>query len=270
MEAGRLELACCRFGAPEDPAIVLIRGLGTQLIEWPATLVQGLVEAGLQVVIFDNRDAGHSSKVEVQYTLSDMAADVVALLDSLDIPRAHVLGISLGGMVAQLTAVEHPERVRTLFSVMSNTGDPALPGAAPEIRERLLRTAQGRAAVIELDAENREIFGSPGYPEPLEARRAAAERAYDRCYCPEGVARQMRAVIADGSRRERLRGLSVPALVIHGADDALVPPSGGEDTAACIPGAELELVPGMGHNIPAALGADIAQRVVGFIRRYAG
>lgn len=265
VRAGTLELACQVHGATSAPAIVLIRGLGTQLIEWSPVLIEALTAGGLRVVVFDNRDAGRSSKLDAGYALADMADDVVALADALDIDRFHVFGISLGGMVAQLVAVRHPSRVRSLVSVMSSSGNPELPRAADSVRERLAASASTRADRIAMDVESRAVWGSPGYPEPEAERRRAAEAAYDRCYYPDGVARQMRAVLEDGSRVERLAGIKARTLVIHGADDPLVPPACGEDTARAIPGAVLQLVPGMGHNIPDALAPDIARRVLDFL-----
>ncbi|MDH3644323.1 MAG: alpha/beta hydrolase [Gammaproteobacteria bacterium] len=263
--ANGIELEYATVGNAGDPAIVLIRGLGTQMIEWPAAMLEELVSAGLFVVIFDNRDAGLSSKLGSDYELADMAADVIGLLDALRIDRAHVLGISLGGMVAQLVGHGYPERVRCLFSVMSSSGDPELPLAAKQIRARLLETASGREAVIRRTADNKVAFGSPDYPESEAERMAAASAAYDRCYCPDGVARQMQAVLNDGSRVARLQQIVLPTLVIHGADDPLIPCAAGEDTARHIPAAELQLVPGMGHNIPTALAPELVKLIVDFI-----
>jgi pimeloyl-ACP methyl ester carboxylesterase len=257
-------------GDPAMPAIVLIRGLGTQLIEWPDALLDGLVRTGLHVVVFDNRDAGLSDECaregDPPYRLEDMATDVVALLDRLRIAKAHIFGISLGGMVAQHVALGHAPRVRTLISVMSTTSDPALPQPTPEMRARLVETAPTTDALIALNAENRAVFGSPGYPEPRDERLAAARAAHERSYRPDGVVRQMRAVIADGSRRDRLRRVTAPTLVIHGADDALIPVEAGRDTAAAIPGARLEVIPGMGHNIPRSLAPRIVELVAEFVR----
>jgi pimeloyl-ACP methyl ester carboxylesterase len=254
-------------GAEAAPCIVLIRGLGTQMIEWSPVLLERLVSAGLRVLAFDNRDVGLSGKADADYALSDMAADVVGLLDALEVPCAHVFGISLGGMVAQLVAHDHPDRVGCLFSVMSSSGNPALPLAAPEVRARLLAGATGREAIVQLNADNRAVFGSPDYPEPETQRLAAAAAAYDRCHYPEGVARQMRAAIADGSRVERLQRIGAPTLVIHGSADPLIPLAAGEDTARHVPGAEWLPIPGMGHNIPDALAPRIADAVVDFIER---
>ncbi len=263
--AGDLTFACCRYGNPADPAIVLIRGLGTQMIEWSSVFIDALVDGGLQVVIFDNRDVGESSKLSGSYTLDEMAADVVAILTALNLDRAHIFGISLGGMIAQLVAVNFPERVNCLFSVMSSSGAADLPRAKAEVREKMLERASGREAIIALDASNRELFGSPGYPETEQTRLAMAERVYDRCYHPEGVGRQMEAAMNDGSRAERLRRISAPTLVIHGADDPLLLPACGEDTARHIPDAQLQLIDGMGHNIPDSLGTLIANRVLAFV-----
>lgn len=268
--ANGLQLEYETFGSRENPAIVLIRGLGTQLIEWPESLIQGLLQADLYVVVFDNRDVGLSSKCDDDYSLSDMAGDVVGLLDQLDIERAHIFGISLGGMVAQLVAVEHTARVACLFSVMSGSGNPEVPTVSPEMYPYLTERAEGRDAQIELNTRNRALFGSPDYPESEDERRGQAIQAYERCFCPEGVARQMKAANADGSRVERLQTITVPTLVIHGADDPLVNVAAGEDTASNIPNAEMLVVPGMGHNIPATLGDYMANTVVGFIGRFAG
>jgi pimeloyl-ACP methyl ester carboxylesterase len=266
-DLGAIALEYRTFGDRANPAIVMIRGLGTQMVEWPDALLDGLASAGFFVVVFDNRDAGLSSDGPEGYGLEDMAADVVGLLDALRLPRAHVFGISLGGMVAQHVAIGFPERVLSLVSVMSSTGNPTLPQAAPDVRDWLTRSAATRAEVIALSTESRRVFGSPGYPESEAERRRAATLAYDRAYRPAGVARQMRAVIADGSRVERLVKVRSPALVIHGADDALIPPEAGRDTARVIPDAELVLVPGMGHNIPVTLAPEIVRIVTGFLRR---
>ncbi len=273
IEANGLQFACQVHGGngqlePEVPAMVLIRGLGTQLIEWSPVLIEALVAGGLRVVVFDNRDVGKSSKLDRDYALSDMADDVVALMAALGAGAFHVFGISLGGMVAQLVAVRHPQAVRCLFSVMSSTGNPELPRASKAVRERMMVSAANREERIELDVENRLVWGSPGYPEPEPVRRAMSVAVHDRCHYPEGVSRQMLAAMDDGSRVERLGGITAPTLVIHGEDDPLVLPAGGQDTARAIPGAELQLIPGMGHNIPDSLAADIAGRVLAFIHAH--
>jgi proline iminopeptidase len=269
-DLGDVTLCYETHGRRGDPAIVLIRGLGTQLIDWPAALVDGLVREGLEVVVFDNRDAGLSSEMtdlagDPPYRLEAMADDTIGLLDSLGIERAHILGISLGGMIAQHVALRHPSRVVSLISVMSSTGNPDIPAPAPEIRARLVETAATPDALIALNAENREVFGSPGFPEPLAERPARSTRPISAATVRRRR-RQMRAAIADGSRVERLRTLQVRTLVIHGADDPLIPVAAGRDTAAAIPGALLEIVPGMGHNIPETLAPQIVAIVAGFIQ----
>lgn len=265
LDANGLRFACQTHGDPANESIILIRGLGTQMVEWSPVLIDALVEGGLRVVIFDNRDVGLSEKLTADYALSDMADDVVEIMSALDVARFHVFGISLGGMVAQLVAVQHGDRVRTLFSVMSSSGNPALPTARPEVRERLTLTAQDREGRIDLETENRAIWGSPGYPESVDVRRSMSILTHDRCHYPEGVSRQMLAAMEDGSRVERLRGIRVPSLVIHGAEDPLLLPACGEDTAASIPEAEYQVVPGMGHNIPDDLAPDVAVRTLAFI-----
>jgi len=270
VDVGEVSLYYETHGDRGDPAIVLVRGLGTQLIEWPHTLIDGLTRDGLYVVTFDNRDAGLSSEATATgkspaYRLEDMANDVVGLLDALDIERAHVFGISLGGMVAQHVAFAHADRMLSLVSVMSTSGNPDLPRPAPAILARLGATAEGEAAIVAQNAEDRRVFGSPAYPESEAVRLAAARAAYARSYRPAGVARQMQAVVAGGSRVERLTRVAVPTLVVHGREDPLIPVAAGEDTARLVPGAKLAVVPGMGHNIPEALGATIARIVVNFV-----
>jgi pimeloyl-ACP methyl ester carboxylesterase len=265
LHTGKVELEYADLGPAAARPLVLIRGLGTQMTEWSRPLLDRFLAAGFRVVIFDNRDAGLSEKVPAGYALRDMAADVIGLLDGLAIERASIFGISLGGMIAQLVACHYPERVDCLFSVMSSSGDPALPRAAPEVQAHLTRTAKGRDGIIALSAESRAVFGSPDYPESEAERFAAAAAAYDRCYCPEGVARQMHALIEDGSRTARLRGIRVPTLVIHGADDPLIPLAAGVHTAQSIPGARLEVIPGMGHNLPDELAPTIVELVRSFV-----
>ena len=265
LEANGLRFAYQSHGEMGGPAIVLIRGLGTQMIEWSPLLIDTLIEAGLRVVIFDNRDAGLSSRMTEDYALADMAADVVALMKALGEQSFHVFGISLGGMIAQLVAALHGDSVRCLFSVMSTSGNPDLPVATKAVRIRLQSTAPDRAGRIALDAENRAVWGSPGYPETEAERLEMATRTYDRCHFPEGVSRQMLAAIEDGSRVQRLAGIRARTLVIHGADDPLILPACGEDTARVIPGAEFQLIPGMGHNIPHALAPEIGTRILAFI-----
>ncbi|MDP6374892.1 MAG: alpha/beta fold hydrolase [Pseudomonadales bacterium] len=266
-QSNGIELEYASYGEEDNPVIVLIRGLGTQMIEWSKGLTGGFAQAGFRVIAFDNRDVGFSSKLKAPYPLRAMADDVIGLMDHLSIGAAHIFGISLGGMIAQLVASRYPKRVLALYSVMSSSGNPDLPPMDESLRDQMLKDAKGREAIIRLDADNRALFGSPGYPETEADRLLAASAAYDRCYCREGVARQMAAAITDGSRVERLKEIRLPTLVIHGAQDALVPLAAGEDTAGWIAGAELAVVEGMGHNIPDALAPHIVELVSEFVLR---
>jgi len=261
------ELALCyeSFGVGSGDWIILIRGLGTQLIEWSPQLIEGLVAAGLRVLVFDNRDAGLSDKIEADYRVEDMAADIAGLMDALHIMRAHIFGISLGGMIAQLFAYAYPERTMTLCSVMSSSGNPELPRAKPEVSAWLSIDADSREEYIRQDAESRVVFGSPGYPESEAERIEMSTRTYDRSFVPEGTARQMRAIMASMDRTQKLEAIQVPTLVIHGEEDAMLPLPHGEDTAQRIPGARFRALAGMGHNIPHSLAPQIVEMVTDFI-----
>jgi len=268
-----------------DP-LVLIMGLGAQMTRWPQPFIDELASRGFRVTRYDNRDIGLSQKFhdagipdmravygalaggarpEVPYLLSDMAADAAALIDALDIGRAHVVGASMGGMIAQMLAAEHPSRVLSLTSIMSSTGNPALPPAKPEAMERLTDRGPDPQADLEafLDhgvAGGRVMAGPNFEPDPVEAREAL-RADYHRSYYPPGFARQMAAIVASGDRRSAIRTITAPTVVIHGVDDPLVPKEGGEDTAANIPGAELHLLDAMGHNLPPPLNARIADLI---------
>jgi pimeloyl-ACP methyl ester carboxylesterase len=263
------------IGPPGNRPLLLVMGLGTQMIHWDDELCAELVARGHRVIRFDNRDVGGSTKldgdgppnvlaamaaasggaaVDAPYRLSDMAADASGLLDALEVESAHVVGASLGGMIAQTLALEHPARVRTLTSIMSTTGHPDLPTATPDAAAVLFQPAPpDRDGNIERAVRVFRAIGSPGFPFDEGRARARAARAYDRCFHPAGVARQMIAIVASGSRRDALRRLQMPALVVHGADDPLIPLACGLDTAESIPGAELLIVEGMGHDLPRAV-----------------
>lgn len=264
--ANGIRLEAERLGNPASPAILLIRGLSTQMIQWPESFLGALAEH-LQVVLFDNRDVGLSEKFAgatagaTPYLLSDMAADSVGVLDAFGIDRAHVFGMSMGGMIAQEIAAGFPDRTRSLVSMMSSSGDPSLPPPTPEAMRALLESPErpnDRACVVEHGLGGRRVLGSPGYLDPDDVVRDELGRAFDRCHCPEGVARQMSAIVASGSRVERLKQITAPTLVIHGADDPLVRLEGGRDTARQIPGAALEVIEGMGHDLPLGLVPRIA------------
>ncbi|MBD3730989.1 MAG: alpha/beta fold hydrolase [Sphingomonadales bacterium] len=282
--ANGLSLEYEDYGDKSDPVILLVMGLGAQLTLWPMELVEALVAKGFRVIRYDNRDIGLSQKMEgarapgmvkavllkrlgftprVPYTLSDMAADGVGLLDALGIDRAHVVGASMGGMIAQLIAVEHPERVASLTSIMSTTGNPRLPPAKKEAIEVLTRRPESLEEEV-LVAHGMKVartIGSPGYPAPEERLRDKVAHSVRRSVYPQGMQRQLAAIIADGCRRDRLRGVSARTLVIHGEDDPLVPLPGGIDTAKHIPGAQLKTFPGMGHDLPVELVAAMADAI---------
>ncbi|HVX33864.1 MAG TPA: alpha/beta hydrolase [Solirubrobacterales bacterium] len=272
-----IDLAYETVGSPADPPLLLVPGYGAQLIAWPRGFSAMLAAGGRFVIEYDNRDSGLSTKldgVEVDigalaaaaeagdaarvaalapYTLSDLAADAAALLDALGIDRAHVLGASMGGMIAQQLAIERPGRLLSLTSMMSTTGEPDVGAPTPEALAALLTPSPtDRAAYIETAAAKGMIWASRRYGDRarLEALAAAS---YDRCFYPQGVSRQLAAILATGSRADGLRALTVPTLVIHGRDDTLIAPDGGERTAELVPGAHLMLVDDMGHDRPEPL-----------------
>ena len=270
-------------GNADNKPVLLLPGVGQQMTRWSGSLVDHLVTAGFRVIRMDNRDAGLAGTnapdtypdiaalvqakmagqpLDVPYHLRDMADDAAALLTDLDITAAHVVGMSMGGMIAQLLAIHHPDRVLSLTSIMSTTANPALPRAKPEAQAvlggRRISPMDDREAYLTQSVANARILGSPAYPEPEAEIRAKSAIDVDRAYRPDGFLRQYAAIIAAENRRPLLAQLSVPALVIHGTDDPLVPVEAGRDTAASIPGARMLEIPGMGHNIPAALEATIS------------
>ena len=239
------------FGARRDPALLLVNGLGSQCINYCADWCEKFAAEGFFVIRFDNRDVGLSSKLDdVSYTPSDMAADAVAVLDDLGIDRAHVMGVSMGGMIVQTLAIEHPDRLLSMTSVMSTTGDRDV-GNPSDTALRLILSPPpaDRDGYIARHLESQRVWGSPAcYDEARLTANAAA--AYDRCFCPDGQARQMTAIVGAGSRTAALGKVRVPALVLHGDADTLVDPSGGRRTAEAIPGARFVLIEGMGHDYP--------------------
>lgn len=277
------------YGAKDAPVVFLIMGLGGQLTLWPIELVEALVARGFRVIRYDNRDIGLSTKFDaagvpdmpslmmaamsgqtpkVPYSLDDMAADGAALMDALGIAKAHIVGASMGGMIAQLFAATYPEKTITLTSIMSTTGNPAVPPAKPEAMAVLTsRPAAGdEATMVEFGIKAARIIGSPAYPATEERLRTRVTNDYRRSFSPAGVARQMAAVIANGDRRTRLAAITAPTLVIHGDADPLVPIEGGRDTAANIKGAELKIIPGMGHDLPVELVDTIADAIAGLAK----
>jgi pimeloyl-ACP methyl ester carboxylesterase len=277
-----IELAHEHFGDPADPPVLLIMGLGTQMLGWHPDFCALLVERGLHVIRFDNRDVGLSTHLHdaprpdvaaayagdlssASYTLWDTADDTIGLLDELGIERAHVVGASMGGMIGQALAIAHAPRVATLTSIMSTTGDPLVGGSTEAATAALLAPpARTREQAIERALSGARVIGSPG----LVDEAAVAERAgasFDRAHDPDGVGRQLVAIVATGDRTEQLRSVSVPTLVIHGTVDPLVAPSGGEATAAAIPGARLELIDGMGHDLPRSKWPQIVDLISGHV-----
>jgi pimeloyl-ACP methyl ester carboxylesterase len=263
------------FGAADAPPILLIMGLGAQMILWDEEFCTRLSERGYRVIRFDNRDVGRSTKLDAlglpdvaaammaaatrqpfaaPYLLADMAADAAGLLDGLNIRSAHVVGASMGGMIAQTLTIQHPERVRSLTSIMSSTGNPELPPPTPEAMSALMSPPPvDRAAAIEHAVFVFRTIGSPGFPFDEEFVRRRAALSYERGFNPPGVVRQFVAILSSGSRNEALRSLRTPTLVIHGVADPLVPIAAGRDTAAAIPDAEIIEIDGMGHDMPRPL-----------------
>jgi len=281
----RLDIAYERFGDPDRPPLLLVMGLGTQMLGWPDGFCSALTARGVHVIRFDNRDIGLSTHLtnagapdlravmrgdvsSAPYRLSDMGGDVIGLLDELELDSAHLVGASMGGMIAQLLAIEHPRRVRSLTSIMSNTGDRSVGQATPRALAALMSPpAATRGEAIERTVSILRITGSPGFDLDEAELRRRTGLAFDRSHDPLGVARQFAAIGASGDRTDALRSVSVPTLVVHGADDPLVNVSGGRATARSIPGAELVVYDGMGHNLPRELWADMARRIGEVVER---
>ena len=265
------------FGSPDDPAMLLIMGLGGQLIVWDEELCRQLAGHGFHVIRFDNRDVGLSTRFDdapvpdviavlqgdrasVPYTLEDMADDTAGLLDALGIDGAHVVGVSMGGMIAQLLAIDRPERVLSLASIMSTTGDPSVGAPTPEAIAVLTKPPPtGREQVIAREVETTEALGSPGYGFDEDRTRRRAAAAFDRAFHPAGVARHLGAVV----------DATMATVVIHGSADPLITPSGGEATAKAIPGAELMIIEGMGHELPPGAWPTVVEAIVANANRAA-
>jgi len=245
------------FGDPADPPIVLVMGLATQMIAWDDELCRMLAERGFRVVRFDNRDVGLSSKIKGgSYTLDEMAGDARGLLEWLGVSSAHVVGASMGGMIAQLVAADFPERTLSLTSIMSSTGNPNLPRAPPEAMARLNTPApnpnENLEAFLDHSVEGAQVMAGT-YPVDAAKVREDALATFRRCYYPIGFQRQYAGIMASPDRRPKLKTITAPTVVIHGDADPLVPLAGGRDTAENIPGAELIIVPGVGHEMPLAV-----------------
>ncbi|GMN13468.1 alpha/beta fold hydrolase [Altererythrobacter sp. MTPC7] len=287
--ANNLTLHYDDHGDPANPPVLLVMGLGAQMTMWPMELVEALVARGFRVIRYDNRDIGLSQKMggakapgmvrhilfrriglrpRVPYTLSDMADDGMALLTSLGIEKAHVVGASMGGMIAQLMAVNHADRLLSLTSIFSTTGNPKLPQAEKAAMQALTKRPESmeEEVLVEHGLNVTRAIGSPGYRPDPEAQRERVRESVRRSVYPEGMVRQMAAIIDDGDRRDRLKSVKVPTLVLHGEDDPLVKVEGGRDTAAAIPGAKLKTYPGWGHDLPVELAEPIADDIAAHAR----
>lgn len=279
---GALEIAYETFGDPADPAILLVMGLGAQMIAWPEELCGLLADAGHHVIRFDNRDAGLSTHLDLPaptlpdlllrreppYTVSDMAHDALGLLDHLEVPRAHVVGASMGGFISQTIALARPDRVRSLSLVMTSTGSRRVGQASPRVLQRMATRAPAstREAAIDEAVQTYRLIGSPAHLDESLVRELAA-RSYDRCYDPAGTQRQLAAVVAQPNRTRDLRRIAVPTLVVHGLDDPLISASGGLAIARAIPGATFIGHSGMGHDLPRSLWRTLAADVLSLIDR---
>lgn len=283
LTANGISLEYDTFGNEASRPLLLVMGLGAQMIHWRDGFCELLADRDHFVIRFDNRDSGLSEKfghlgmpdmgelaaqlmagepAQAPYTLDDMAADAFGLLDELEVEAAHICGASMGGMIVQAMALSAPERVRTLTSIMSSTGNPELPPSTDEaIAAMLSPAATSREEAIERTVRVGKVIGSPGYPATDEDARVKAGEGYDRSFYPEGVARQMAAIAAHGNRRPRLQELDLPALVIHGSADPLVRPEGGHDTHQALKGSKLKVVEGMGHDLPEPLWQEIVEAI---------
>jgi len=283
------------FGATDADAMVLIAGLGTQMIRWPAPLCEDLAARGYRVIRFDNRDAGLSThfsecpapdfaamaaalargqRPDVPYTLHHMAADTVGLLDALSIERAHLVGRSMGGMIAQLVASDHASRVMSLTVIMSSTGNPALPSADADVMAMLTRPTPNpfadEAGFLAHSLGFARCIAGPGHTFDEEAHRAQIRAETSRAWNPAGFGRQIAAIAATGDIRSRLAKITAPTLVVHGTHDRLFPPACGEDIAANVAGADLMLIDGMGHDLPPALYRQVGDAIAALAARSAG
>jgi pimeloyl-ACP methyl ester carboxylesterase len=279
-KVGDIEIVYDTFGDSSNPPMLLVMGLGAQMVRWDEAFCQYIAAQGRWVIRFDNRDVGLSTKfddagvpnvmaliqgetVDVPYKLIDMAGDAVGLLDALGIKEVDVVGASMGGMIAQTMAIHYPDKVRTLTSIMSSTGNPNLPQPTTEAMSFLLAPpVSNRNDYIENSLKSAKVLHGPHYPLNEEYVRNYSEISYDRCYHPPGFSRQLGAILTSGSRNEALMNVKIPTLVIHGDADPLVPVEGGKDTAKSIPDAELLIIEGMGHSFPIEVVPQILQAIL--------
>jgi len=291
--ANGIEIHYEETGNPADPAMLLIMGFGAQLTLWPDELVERLAGHGFRVIRYDNRDIGLSEKFDgvkapglikltlmskigltpkVPYTLADMADDGAGLLDALGIDKAHIVGASMGGMIAQHLVHRHADRCLSLTSVFSTSGNPKLPPARPEAMKALVTRPDSTDEDVLVDhgVMLARTIGSPGYPTAEDRLRDRTRASIRRSFYPEGPTRHLSAIVADGDRRPMLRDIAVPTLVLHGEDDPLVPCEGGRDTAACIPVAKLKTIRGWGHDLPLELVDEVADAIAGHAKSATG
>jgi len=254
---GAVEIEWQSFGDDQPETVLLVNGLGSQMTRWPEAFCEKLVAKGYRAIRFDNRDVGLSSRPTERYALKDMANDGMAVLDAAGVKRAHIAGVSMGGMIVQRMAIDHPDRVLSMTSIMSAPGAQGTLMSTPEASAVLNNPPPDPKADFDAfvanGVRNAKVIGSPAYPWTDAQLRERVIAEYRRAFNPAGVARQMAAIRADGDRTPALGGLKLPVVVLHGADDPLVQPIGGEATAAAIPGAELRMIPGMGHDLPPGL-----------------
>jgi pimeloyl-ACP methyl ester carboxylesterase len=289
VKANGIEIEYETAGNRTDPALLLVMGLGAQLTIWPDAFFRGLSAKGFFVIRFDNRDTGLSTdfgswgqanipdaiakvmsgkKVDTPYYVKDMAGDAVGLLDALGIDKAHIVGASMGGMIAQTVAGLWPQRTRSLLSIYSSSGRPGLPVGKPEALAMLTAQPEGpsREQRVAYGIKLRTVIGSPKYPTPADEMRAFVEKNVDRRWYPEGGARQYLSIIASGDRVELLKTIKAPTLVLHGEDDPLLPVECGRDVARLVPGAEIQTYPGWGHDFPPGMIPTLIDRITAFCK----
>ncbi|MEZ5985054.1 MAG: alpha/beta hydrolase [Hyphomonas sp.] len=293
IKANGIEIEYEEMGSPDDPLMLLVSGFSSQMITWPESFKRGLADAGRRVVVFDNRDIGLSTEFagrtapspreivkgtaagepmheRVPYLLNDMAADAAALIEALGADKADILGVSMGGMIVQLMALNHPDRVRTLIPVMTTSGDPSLPPATREATAALTAVPEQRTpeSIADLAVTSRAAYGSASdVRNPDDDIRSLSIAATNRSDRPEGVARQYAAILAQPRWHDRLASLDVPTLVLHGAVDNLILPAAGEDIARRVPGAEIEIIEKWGHDLPEKVIPVLLNRIVPFLGR---
>jgi len=250
-KANNIEIEYDTFGDPSSKPLLLVAGLGTQMIWWREEFCEKLVDKGFYVIRFDNRDVGLSTKVSAPYNLQDMADDAISLLDALNVDKAHICGASMGGSIVQAMAIKYPARILSLTSIMSTTGRADLPPAKPEAMKLLMMPApEERDGYIEYYVKLWRVLYGSGFPFDEEDGHEMAAKSYDRSFYPPGIDRQVMAISVSGSRKTKLASVNVPTQIIHGGDDPIVSVEGGKDTAETIPGAELLIIEGMGHALP--------------------